>query len=83
MDATAEAAMPGAPCRSQSRANGSGSDAMAFCKSKLTQPVRLIPIGFLRSTSAITLGSIRTRVFVIWSSSGTFWACFGCEVCPE
>ena len=81
--ATAEAPMLGAPFGSQSRANGSGSLAMAFCKSRLTQPVRLTPIGFLRSTSAITLGSIRTRVLVICSSSGTFWACFAGEVCPE
>ena len=60
--ATAGAAMLGALCCSQSRAKGSGSVAMAFCSSKFTQPVRLTPIGFLRSTSAITLGSIRTLV---------------------
>ena len=46
---------------------------MALCSSRLTQLVRLTPIGFLRSTSAMTRGSIRTRVFVKWVESSTWW----------
>ena len=46
---------------------------MALCSSRLTQLVRFTPMGFLRSTSAITRGSIRTRVFVKWVESSTWW----------
>ena len=55
---------------------------MAFCKSRLTHPVRVTPMGFLRSTSAITLGSISTRVFVIGLVSGMFEGCAAGGLCP-
>ena len=50
---------------------------MALCSSRFTQLVRFTPIGFLRSTSAMTLGSISTRVFVKWVESSTWWLLCG------
>ena len=45
----------------QSRGSGSGSEAIARCSRRFTHPVRVTPIGFFRSTSLSTLGSIRTK----------------------
>ena len=60
----------------QSRGKGSGSEATAFCSRRLTQPVKLTPIGRLRSTSSETRGSSRTRVG-LGSKMGSFWISSG------
>ena len=74
MDSTGAGQMHAPQGQDQSRESGSGSEAMALCKSRFTHPVRVTPIGFLRSTSASTLGSTRTTLATIGSGCGTFWA---------
>ena len=66
----------------QSRASGSGSDAIAFCSNKLTQPVRLTPIGRLASTAARTRGSSLTWLPASGSISDMVCYCFAGKVCP-